>query len=227
MFFPGRCVVCDRPTDRQGILLCSSCVPKIGYVKAPFCMKCGKKIEGEDTEYCKDCFNKSHRYIRAMSVYDYGSMADSIFRYKYAGRAEYAKFYGYDMFRQRGRWLMSLGAQALVPVPIHKSRLKKRGYNQAQLLAEALSAYTGIPVCDSLIARCKKTGPQKNLTDRQRQNNLKKAFKILQNDVKLSTIVIIDDIYTTGSTVDAMCEVLGTAGIRNIYCLTLAVGRGI
>ena len=122
---------------------------------------------------------------------------------------------------------MSLGAQALVPVPIHKSRQRKRGYNQAQLLAEVLSVYSGIPVCDTLIARCGKTRPQKNLTDRERQNNLKKAFKILQNDVKLSTIVIIDDIYTTGSTIDAMCEILSSVGISRIYCLTLAVGRGI
>jgi len=220
-------VVCDRPSDRQGILLCEGCVEKIGYVKAPFCMRCGKKTEGVSKEYCGDCMKKKHHFVRAMSVYDYGSMADSIFRFKYAGRAEYAKFYGYDMFRQRGRWLMSLGAQALVPVPIHKSRQKKRGYNQALLLAEALSAYCGIPVYDDLIARCGKTKAQKNLTDRERQNNLKKAFKMLKNDVKLSTIVIIDDIYTTGSTVDAMCEVLGSAGIRNIYCLTLAVGRGI
>ena len=88
-------MVCDRPTDRQGILLCSTCVPAIGYVKAPFCMKCGKKTEENEQEYCKDCRSRNHRYIRAMSVYDYGSMADSIFRFKYAGRAEYAKFYGY------------------------------------------------------------------------------------------------------------------------------------
>ena len=122
---------------------------------------------------------------------------------------------------------MSLGAQALVPVPIHKSRQKKRGYNQALLLAEVLSAYCGIPVYDDLIARCGKTKAQKNLTDRERQNNLKKAFKIGRNDVKLKTIIVVDDIYTTGTTLDAVAKVCKEAGVVSVYSLTVAVGKGL
>ena len=81
-------------------------------------------------------------------------------------------------------------------------------------------------MCCDIVARSKKTMPQKSLDGVQRQNNLKKAFKILKNDVKLNTIVIIDDIYTTGSTVDAMAAILRTAGVKNIYYAALAIGRG-
>ena len=84
----------------------------------------------------------------------------------------------------------------------------------------------GIPVRCDLIARRKKTAPQKNLNDAQRQNNLKRAFKIIKNDVKLNTIVIIDDIYTTGSTIDTMTATLQEAGIKNIYFAVLAIGAG-
>ena len=84
-----------------------------------------------------------------------------------------------------------------------------------------------IPVNRKLIIRKMKTRPQKDLTMQERQNNLKKAFKICQNDVKLSTIVIIDDIYTTGSTIDDMAKLLMASGIQKVYYVALAVGRGI
>ena len=154
-------------------------------------------------------------------------MADSIFRFKYMGRQEYAGFYAKDLYDRYGFWLHPVRPDALVPVPIHASRKRKRGYNQAELLAAELSKYSGIPVNSKLIIRKKKTKPQKDLTMQERQNNLKKAFKICQNDVKLSTIVIIDDIYTTGSTIDDMAKLLMTSGIQKVYYVALAVGRGI
>ena len=125
-----------------------------------------------------------------------------------------------------GGFIRSCRAEALVPVPLHKSRFRKRGYNQAQVLAEELSALTGIPVRTDLIERAEKTAPMKDLSAAERQNNLKKAFKICRNDVKLS-IIVIDDIYTTGSTIDAMSRELKKAGVERIYFVTLAIGRGI
>ena len=114
-----------------------------------------------------------------------------------------------------------------MPVPVHPSRKRKRGYNQAELLAGVISRRTGIPVRQDLIVRQKKTVPQKELDEKQRQNNLKKAFKIIKNDVKLDTIVIIDDIYTTGSTINAMATMLHIAGISRIYYAALAIGNGL
>ena len=83
----------------------------------------------------------------------------------------------------------------------------------------------GIPVEGRLIRRVRKTLPQKLLGDRERQNNLKRAFKIDRNDVKLKTVIIIDDIYTTGSTVDACAAVLKCAGVKKVYFITAAIGK--
>lgn len=227
LVFPRRCAVCDEPVGRLLEGVCSSCRAKIVYIKAPFCMKCGKQLKSGKGEFCSDCLKRKHLYIQGRALYDYGSMADSIFRFKYAGRQEYAMFYGEELYERYGRWLSVIKPDVLIPVPAHSSRKRLRGYNQSELLARELSKVSGIPVRDNLIIRKKKTLPQKNLTQRERQNNLKKAFKIRQNDVKLNTIVIIDDIYTTGSTIDAMAEVLFTTGVREVYYMALAVGRGV
>ena len=115
----------------------------------------------------------------------------------------------------------------MIPVPVHASKKRTRGYNQAEVLARELGNIMHIPVDPNLIARVRKTVPMKNLSVSDRQNNLNMAFKICRNDVKLDTIVIIDDIYTTGSTIDAMSYELRRAGIRHVYFVTLAIGRGI
>lgn len=224
-FYPRRCVICDDVTDDKASGVCHDCVSQIVYIKPPFCMKCGKQLDDE-TEYCRDCKNKNHNYVQGTALYEYGSMADSLFRFKYAGRGEYALFFAKELWQRRGAWLLSLKPDVLIPVPVHPSRKRKRGYNQAELIARELSRLTGIPVNTKLIIRSKKTLPQKELTEKQRQNNLKRAFKILQNDVKLNTIVIVDDIYTTGSTVDAMSSLLLQAGIGRVYYMALAVGKG-
>ena len=83
-----------------------------------------------------------------------------------------------------------------------------------------------IPVRKNLVRRCRNTVPQKLLSLRQRQNNLKRAFIISQDDVKLDTIILIDDIYTTGSTVDAMAAVFKSAGVKKVFVISLAIGRG-
>lgn len=225
--FPSRCIVCDEVTDRPGAGVCDKCRDKIIYIREPYCLKCGKQLKKDEKEYCSDCERIRHVFDAGMSLYDYGSMADSVYRFKYAGRMEYASFYGKDLCEKRGRWLGALNPDALVPVPIHHSRMKSRGYNQAALIARELSRHSGIPVREDLIKRTSRTQPLKDLSRGERQNNLKRAFKICQNDVKLNTIVIIDDIYTTGSTIDAMTRVLKDAGARRVYFITLTIGRGV
>jgi len=94
------------------------------------------------------------------------------------------------------------------------------------VLASALGEQAGIPVYTNLLERCRDTAPQKELNALERQNNLKKAFKIYKNDVKLSTIIIVDDIYTTGTTVDEAASVLLAGSVKKVYVLTLASGMG-
>ena len=94
-------------------------------------------------------------------------------------------------------------------------------------MANELSFYWKIPVINDLVIRGKNTLPMKELDGSERQNNLKKAFLLGRNDVKLSTVIIIDDIYTTGSTIDAVALVCKEAGIKNIYFLTISIGSGL
>jgi len=227
LLFPRRCPICDRIVASDGKLICNDCMTKVKFVGKTRCYKCGKPLEDESEEYCEDCQKRSHEYISGRAVFEYKSVSDSIYRFKYKNRQEYVSFYGEMMSCYLADWFNSINAQALIPVPIHKSKYKHRGYNQALLLAKAISERTGIPVEDKLVIREKKTVPLKDLTPSERNNNLRGAFKIVPNGVKLETIVIIDDIYTTGATIDAVARVLKSFGIRNIYFATLSIGRGV
>lgn len=227
LIYPSRCPVCDRVMKYKEGLVCVSCRSAVRYVQEPFCMKCGKPLDAQEAEYCHDCMERKHVFIRGRAVFEYHGMAESIYRFKYKGRREYAEFYGKAMAARLGGEIGGWKPQALIPVPIHASKLRRRGYNQAEVLAEALGDSLGIPVRKDIIKRCRKTAPQKDLNNEERQNNLKKAFKILGNDVKLNTIVIIDDIYTTGSTVDAVAKELKNAGVTVAYYVALAVGKGM
>lgn len=227
LLFPRRCPVCDKPVKPAGKLICGGCRAKLVHVREAGCMKCGKPLTEEYEEYCSDCRKKRHVYTQGKSLYEYHSAAKAIYRFKYGNRREYAEFFGKEMTERFGKLMDFWQAEALIPVPIHKARRRKRGYNQAELLAEEIGKRTGIPVIRDLVVRHKNTRPQKELKGAERENNLKRAFKIGRNDVKLSTIIIIDDIYTTGSTVDEMAQVLKEIGIDKVYVLTLAIGKGI
>ena len=224
LLFPRRCPVCDDIVVPWGVLCCGRCKRKLKYLGENYCMKCGKGLSGPEKEYCGDCRKHPHRFERGRSLYQYESAAGSIYRFKYQGRQEYVDFFAEELYRCLGKDIQAMCAEAIIPVPLHKSRLKERGYNQAAVLARALSRRCGIPVREDLVVRCKKTIPQKQLNYAERQNNLKKAFKICANDVKLNTTIILDDIYTTGSTVDSLAEVLLAGGVKRVFVITLAAG---
>lgn len=224
LLFPPRCAVCDDVIPLNTKYICRECRKKLVYIREPYCLKCGKAIG--DGELCADCMKRKHYFKQGQSVFDYGCISDSLFRFKNKGRAEYADFYANEIFRTKKDYIRLISPDALVPVPIHKRKMLKRGYNQAEEIALKLSKLTGIPVNSSLILRKTETAALKELNLAERQKNLKNAFKLGQNDVKLKTIIIIDDIYTTGSTIDEMSRVIKEAFPCDIYFLTVTIGRG-
>ncbi len=224
LIFPRRCPVCDR-VQPLGDRICPTCAEQLRGINSPYCCKCGKPIEDTRAEYCTDCTEYSHEYKQGRALYEYRTIRRSLYRFKYKGRQEYAEVYGELLAVHMEEIVRRWKPDALIPVPLHRTKKRSRGYNQAELLAVTMGKHLNIPVDTKIIRRIKKTIPQKRLNRQMRQNNLKKAFKIDRNDVKLSTIIIIDDIYTTGSTVDAVAAVLREAGIENIYFITLAIGR--
>ena len=226
LIFPRRCTICDDILSFGKQEICPKCQKRIFYLNQHTCFKCGKPVK-ETEEYCYDCQHKKHWFLQGAALFPYELVRQSLYRYKYASRQEYAKFYGKQMaicFRgKKELWR----PDALVPVPLHKKKQKRRGYNQAALLANEISKYWNVPVMEDLVVRTKNTRPMKEIDGAERQNNLKKAFKIGRNDVKLNTIIVIDDIYTTGSTIDAIAKVCQEAGIQNVYFLTVSIGNGL
>lgn len=230
MVFPVRCPVCDRPVyyyeRKKGI--CSNCRKKLPFIKDNRCYKCGRALGADKKELCMDCRNKEniHLYVKGLSLCSYNDlMRESIYRMKYQGRKEYAKVYGKMMAEQFGTAIKRAGIEGIIPVPLHPKREYERGYNQAALLARALAKETGVKVYEDYVMRVCNTPPMKSLSTAERQNNLKKAFKIGRNDVKLGITIIIDDIYTTGSTIDAVAKVLIEAGVSRVYFISLAIGE--
>lgn len=226
LVFPLRCPVCDGIVTPFGEKICLDCLKRLKYVSPPRCLKCGKHLEDEEQEYCRDCSGREHAFIQGRALYEYDSAAAAIYRFKYGNRREYADFFGEELAGYLGEYIRRIRPDGLIPIPLHPARQRRRGYNQAYLLAKAVSRYTGVPVYDKILIRVKNTAPLKKLNFRERQNNLKKAFNIRGNDVKLKTIILIDDIYTTGSTMDEAAAVLRRAGVEQVYFLTLACGSG-
>ena len=228
LFFPRRCPVCDRPVKPFGALICEECSKVPVPVGDSVCMKCGKPVEPEE-EYCADCRTRPHLYYRGMAVYRYRSVSGSLYRFKYDGRREYADFYGEGMARAMDQFLSETGGQhapeLLIPVPCSRQRLRKRGYNQAALLARSLSERTGIPAAEDLLVRSRDTRAMRSMSAAERQINLKRTFHVYGNGVRLKSIMLIDDIFTTGATVDACAVPLLEAGAKEVSFLTLAIGE--
>uniref|UniRef100_UPI004055EC39 double zinc ribbon domain-containing protein n=1 Tax=Acetatifactor sp. TaxID=1872090 RepID=UPI004055EC39 len=226
LVFPTRCPVCDEIVVPLSEQICLGCMDKLKLLTPPWCMRCGKKLN-TDEEFCEDCKKKVHYFTRGRALYEYQSVASAIYRMKYGGRREYAEFFGKEMAVYLKDFIAQVKPDGIVPIPLHRRRLNKRGYNQAALLAKALGACTGIPVYERIVRRMKNTAPLKLQNPEERQNNLKKAFIMLENDVKLKTILLVDDIYTTGSTINEVTKVLKQGGVLNVYFVTLACGAGV
>ena len=226
MVFPARCAVCDEVLPFGEKDICKNCKKKIQYLGNQVCLCCGKGVREED-EYCYDCRKRKHDFDQGRALFSYEFIRLSLYRFKYAGRKEYGRFYAKSIAREFQMQKQIWQPQALLPVPIHAKRRKKRGYNQAEEIALELGKIWNLPVITNLVYRTKNTRPMKEIVGTDRQNNLKKAFKLGTNDVKLNTIIIIDDIYTTGSTIDAVARECRKAGIEKIYFITVSVGNGL
>lgn len=222
LLFPLRCAVCDQIVPGNRGTICKGCRGKFMPISEPWCMKCGRKMT-DGGEFCRECREgRWHSYDRARAALEYSGCRESLYRFKYADRQEYAMAYAELMERFLGDFIRNCKADGLVPIPLHPKRLRRRGYNQAGVLAKELGERMGIPVYDNYLLRVKNTDPLKNLNRKERQNNLKKAFLVKENDVKLKTIIIVDDIYTTGSTVDEAAEILRKYGAQRVFVVTLA-----
>lgn len=191
-------------------------------------MKCGKPLEQESQEYCRDCERQPADFEAGRSVWVHcPPVSTAVYQLKYQNKRAYGKVFAIEMARcfsaQIHRWQI----QEIIPVPLHPKRRRRRGYNQAELLAEELGEILRIPVNKEAVFRIRNTSPQKMLDDRERTRNLKGAFGVSKQWKPLENVLIIDDIYTTGSTIRKVSTLLRRAGAEKVYFLTVSIGQGI
>lgn len=219
--FPLRCPICDCILPMGTADFCKRCKLQITLIRGKVCNVCGRPILDEE-DLCEECRRIKHVFIAGRIVFKYSEVSGSIYRFKYQKRPGYALCYGPSMKMALGQWLKTIEPDALVPVPLNKKRLITRGYNQSQQLAKELSRQTNIPVLDKLTIRVRNTVPQKEMDRKSRVSNVKNAFIVSENVVKLKTIVLVDDIFTTGSTLDSLAYELIKTGIENVYFVALS-----
>ena len=229
LVYPPRCPVCDEIVafeDRGKAH--PECRKKLFYITGAVCMKCGQPVDNARVEFCFDCGKKHHHYRQGKGVFLYkGDIKQTMYRFKYSNKREYAAFFAGIVTERYTEWMQRIGAEVIVPVPMYRRKQKLRGYNQAEVFARELSRRTGIPYRMDLVSRMRDTKPQKNLNDTERKNNLKNAFHVSQDIVKYRYILLVDDIYTTGSTVDAIAQAILQTGVIDIYSLSICIGKGI
>lgn len=227
LLYPPHCPVCDRILALSGAKICPACEKALPKIVQPYCMKCGKMIENQRAEYCEDCMRVHHVYDRGASVFQYtGEMRTSVSRIKSGSRREYLDYYADVMTECGQKWLSLWKPDVIIPVPMYWKKKNRRGYNQSEILAEKIGRRTGIRVMNNAVKKIRDTQAQKELTIEDRRKNLNHAFELQREVSDIRTALIIDDIYTTGSTVDEVAKTLKKGGISHVYFLTLCIGKG-
>lgn len=220
---PPRCLACGE-TVEQPDALCGRCWGGITFFAAPWCAGCGLPFPhamGENA-VCGDCARRRRAWDRARAVIRYDKNSRGlVLGLKHADHTHVARAFGRWMHRAGGEVLA--GSDIIVPVPLHWTRLLQRRYNQAALLAHAVRAAGGPPVAADWLVRRRRTPPQGHLGPTARQRNIRGAFAVRKGrSFTRLRVVIVDDVMTTGATVDECARVLKAAGAEFVGVLTLA-----
>lgn len=227
LFFPAHCAHCARRVE-EGVDLCPDCAVLIERIREPRCEACSQPFDGAVSSkfVCPNCRDAGFSFRCAVAVVrSQRTIRDLVHRLKYGremwlGRVlAQIQSEGFDDPR-----LADGAIDALVPVPLHPRRLRERQFNQAAVLAGHLSRMSGIPVLECL-RRTRYTGTQTRLGRKGRRQNLRDAFALLQNAaVTGMDLLLVDDVLTTGSTLDACASILVEGGARSVRALTVARG---
>jgi ComF family protein len=222
---PPLCLGCNEIVAEAGAL-CAACWPAFSFIAAPHCSRCGTPFAepAGEAAVCGACLRRPPRFRKARAALIYDDTSKRlVLPFKHGDRT--------DMARACGRWMARVGgdllaeAELIAPVPLHWRRLFTRRYNQALLLARALAREGQGPVVPDLLRRARWTGSQGKLRAEQRRKNVAAAFALhprWREAVKGKAVLLVDDVLTTGATVDACTLALQRAGARHVDVLTLA-----
>ena len=216
LLFPPRCVVCRR----EGSYFCAACFASIEKINPPICQRCGRPLPFPDCPYCK----KSPMQIdgtRAVAFFE-GNLRAAIHAFKYQHRTELADLFG--MMLNDYLLTFPLPMDTIIAVPLHADRARARGYNQALLLAHALGARQNLPVWEDALTRTRATQSQTELDAAGRRQNVYAAFAATER-VRGARVLLIDDVCTTGATMDACGAALYARGAKSVWGLAIARAR--
>jgi len=229
LLYPNFCLLCEETLDYSNDkALCPHCEGNHPHLKEDLCDLCGKPLADPCDFICYDCTKRAHYFEEGRSLWVYeGLVKQSIYDYKYKKRKEYGLLFAKELIRYYNetiRWKVDM----VVPIPLHKHRLRERGFNQTELMVKHFAKSFDLQVGGhKVLWRDKPTDPQKALSDKGRWDNMQDAFFASKTHVEGKIILLIDDIYTTGSTMDACAKALKVQGAKEVYCLSIAIGRGM
>lgn len=222
------CISCGNIIDKsRPYSLCDSCIKTFHWSVKKTCEKCGKPLRTiYDGTHCTDCVSFEHKFHKGYSCVEYSyEERKLIHNFKYKGEAHLMKPMAEAMFhRIEGE---NLEINIILPVPMYKKKEEIRGYNQAHLLAKSLSKNMNVAYGKNILLRACETEAMSSLNLEERKENIKNVIQIekgMERHIEGKTILLVDDIYTTGSTVDACSDVLLKNGAKKIYIYAFAAG---
>jgi len=227
LLFPSSCQICEALLEKPGEkVVCRDCLNGLNGTNSPFCLCCGRFFDGAgDPHLCANCLESRPPFTRHRSGARYdGVVKDLILLYKYRGFEVLSGVLVDFLIRSLGReedlWS---GVEAVVPVPLHPDKEKSRGFNQARLLAKRLGRQKNIPLMAGRLVKVRPTAAQTSLGAREREINLKGAFQVKKAaGLKGKVVLLVDDVYTTGSTIRECSRALRKAGIKEVRAMTVA-----
>lgn len=215
LLFPPHCAGCGK----NGARWCDGCKASVNLVNPPYCPKCGNSQLND--HLCQECVADPPTFtaLRSWAIFD-GVLRNAIHKFKYERDISLGETFAKPLcdLLQQLMWNINL----IIPVPLSKGRLRERGYNQSAFLARPVALYFGIKYSEQSLERVRETQTQVGLNAVQRRHNVAQAFTANANIVGNKVILVIDDVTTTGSTLDACAEALIKANAKNVYGLTLA-----
>ena len=223
--FPPRCPSCHGAVSAAGNF-CTECFSRVRMIAAPLCDCCGIPfiVAIEKGALCPDCLMERPAYTKARAVMVYDAVSRPLISaLKFADQWSGVQRYSAMMQGAGGQVL--IGADMLVPVPLHWRRLAKRKFNQSALLAYGISRRSGLPCVPNLLKRIRATKPQMQLDHAERARNVRQAFEVntkMKQQVINKIVVLVDDVVTTGATVNACAKALHRAGAKEVRVLSLA-----
>lgn len=218
-----KCIICgdELNTDERNAI-CPHCYERLPFISDKACIRCDMPLAEDDySQTCFNCKRHNYRYTAVRSVFRYeGNIRACIYKFKYKHQEFLGEYFSEFLVRRFAR--LDWNIDYVLPVPLHTARLKSRGYNQSYVMAKPFCDKLGLEILDN-VTRIKDTPSQTNLGHKERAENVKDAFAIADKSVvKGKNILIIDDVYTTGATIEALTELMLDCGANAVYGLTLA-----